>query len=149
MVSKHQISDDFEIDYENISIKDARNIKLRFILYLEKLEELLEASFQEEKTQQIKPFLSFIKKEINNFSSDSIKLDKIEIAKVLTDIDYINIGSSILLDIPLNDCFEIIHRNNLEKEDSFNKKPITRADGKILYDSNHTPPNLESVLLKD
>ena len=145
MVKNNQITEDFKINFDNISTKDLKNIKLRFILYIEKLEELLEVVFEEETIRNIKPFLNVIKNNINSLEASSLDLDKKEIARVITDIEYINIGSALLFNIPLDQCFNIIHKNNLEKSDSFTGKPILREDGKVLYDSTHIPPNLESI----
>lgn len=145
MVKNNQITEDFKINFDNISNKDLKNIKLRFILYIEKLEELFEVVFEEEIIRNIKSFLKVIKNNIISLEASSLSLNKKEIARVITDIEYINIGSALLFNIPLDQCFSIIHKNNIEKSDNFTGKPILREDGKVLYDSSHTPPNLESV----
>lgn len=144
MIKNNQITDDFKIDFENISQKDFKNIKLRFILYLEKIEELLEAIVEEDFLRNIKPFINTVKNNINS-SSHLQSINKQEIAKIITDLDYINLGTALLFNIPLDNCFKIVHKNNIEKSDNFTGKPILREDGKVLYDSTHNPPNLESA----
>ena len=135
------------LDLDNLSAKDVKNIKLRLTLTLEKTQELF-SSFLDKNTYSfhIEPFFSLLKNRINSMTEDNLEINREEIAHYLADLLYINYGSAELLDIPLQECFEEVHKTNMAKLINFTGNPIYREDGKLLYDASYTHPNISSII---
>ncbi|MGW0064784.1 pyrophosphohydrolase domain-containing protein [Streptosporangium sandarakinum] len=53
------------------------------------------------------------------------------LAKELADLLYVTYGTADLLDIPLDDVFDLVHANNMTKVDPETGKVKRRKDGKI------------------
>lgn len=68
-----------------------------------------------------------------------------ELAKELADLLYVTYGTADLLDIPLPDVFNEVHRSNMSKLGD-DGQPVYRHDGKILKGPNYQPANLAGIL---
>lgn len=135
------------IDSSSISNKDLKNIKLRLTLTLEKTQELFESFISLDKTSyNFDPLFNILKSKLQNIDIDSLDIDLEKVATTLADLQYISYGTAICLNIPLQECFQEVHKSNMTKLINFTGKPIYRDDGKILYDSSYTPPNIKSIL---
>lgn len=134
------------LDINNLSSKDIKNIKLRLTLTLEKTQELFEAFLdKEEYSYNIEPLFNIIKKNIS-YQDDNFDLNKTDIAHVIADLMYINYGTGVLFNLPLQKCFEEVHKSNMTKLINYTGNPIYRDDGKILYDNSYIPPNIKSII---
>ena len=150
MVEFNQIDNLSTVDLDNLNNKDIRNAKLRLTLLIEKVQELFQ-SFINHDTQykDFDPLFNILKTKLQYLNPTTLDIDKTSIATLLADLEYINNGTAVWLDIPLQDCFLEVHKTNMKKLDKFTGKPIYREDGKILYDSSYTPPNIESIIGSD
>lgn len=139
--------DDKPFDVDNLSPKDLKNIKLRLTLTIEKVQELF-SSFLDQSTftNHFDPFFSLLKNKVVNIQEENVEIDKEYVANFLADLEYINYGTAVLLEIPLQKCFEEVHKSNMTKLINFTGSPIYREDGKILYDASYTPPDIKSIL---
>lgn len=135
-------------DYDNLSDKDKINYTLRLILLVEQVEKLFDASFDSVST--FSPVFSYLKTLIE-FHSKDIKLDRNGIVEALVDQEYVNLGTAIHLQLPINETFPIVHTNNMNKYDKYGGRVNKRADGKVTLplDYESTPINVERILVKD
>jgi predicted HAD superfamily Cof-like phosphohydrolase len=129
---------------------NAALIKLRLKLITEELEELTDAILNPESeiAINIKQSYDLLNTEINIITDEDLKLDIIEIADALGDINYVVNGAAHAFNINLDCVTEEIHRSNMSKlgEDG---KPIYRTeDGKILKGPNYFKPNIKEILDK-
>lgn len=69
----------------------------------------------------------------------------INIAKELSDLVYVVLGTAISCGIPIDDVFRDVHVSNMSKLDE-NGNPIRRADGKILKSNLYKEPDLSWLL---
>jgi predicted HAD superfamily Cof-like phosphohydrolase len=77
---------------------------------------------------------------------DALKSDDIEnLAKELCDLIYVILGTAISYGIPLDKCFDEVHKSNMSKLDE-NGKPLYREDGKILKSKLYRTADIKSVL---
>lgn len=137
--------DDTPLDVNEINNKDIKNLKLRLTLTLEKTKELFQSFLNPEDFNNLfNPLFSILQNQIRVL--EDFNIDRKEIAHILSDLSYINYGSAVLLDIPLQKCFLEVHRANMSKLNNFTGNPIYRDDGKLLYDDSYTPPQIQSIL---
>lgn len=147
MLSLGQIDLDKSLDIQNLNTKDVKNIKLRLILSIEKLQELFEAFLETDKVDNdFSPLFNILKNKIKKINEEDIDLEITNIAHVLADLLYINYGTAVLFDIPLQKCFEEVSKANISKISTYTGSPIYREDGKLLYDDSYTPPNIKAIL---
>lgn len=141
---------DPQVDVDRLTDKDVRNAKLRLTLSLEKLQELFQAMIVSEKQdQEFDPIFNILNRKIKKLTKGSLNIDKPSIALYLSDLNYINNGTAIWLNIPLDECFIEVHKANMSKLDPVLNKPLYREDGKVLYNSSHySPPNIKYLLDK-
>lgn len=141
---------DPQVDVDDLTDKDVKNAKLRLTLSLEKLQELFQAMICSDKQDQdFDPFFSILNNKVKNLTKDDLDLDRTSIALYLSDLNYINNGTAIWLNIPLDECFEEVHKANMRKIDPVLNKPLYREDGKVLYNSSYySPPNIKYLLDK-
>lgn len=71
--------------------------------------------------------------------------DMVEVADALSDILYVVYGCGLAFGIPLDKCFDEVHRSNMSKIGP-DGKVIFRSDGKVLKPASYRPPNLEQFL---
>ena len=146
MESVNQI-DNSQLDINDLNTKDIKNIKLRLTLMLEKTQELFESILDSDEANFVySPLFNILKKQIHLLNETDIDIKKEQIATYLADSNYINYGTAVLFNIPLQQCFLEVHKANMTKVTSFVGSPIYREDGKLLYDSSYTPPNIKSIL---
>lgn len=138
---------DTPLDPDNITTKDLKNTKLRLTLTLEKTQELFESLLDsEDYSYSFEPLFNILKNKIQSIGQENININKECLANTLADLLYINYGTAVWSDIPLQKCFLEVHKANMTKLINFTGSPIYREDGKILYDSSYTPPNIKSIL---
>jgi predicted HAD superfamily Cof-like phosphohydrolase len=70
--------------------------------------------------------------------------DMHEIAKELCDLLYVAYGAADAYGIPIDKCFDEVHRSNMSKLDK-DGNPIFRTDGKILKSELYSPADLKKV----
>ncbi|KUL44764.1 hypothetical protein ADL22_12540 [Streptomyces sp. NRRL F-4489] len=70
---------------------------------------------------------------------------RIALAKELADLLYVTYGTAEVLNIPLPQVFEEVHRSNLSKL-GLDGRPIRRFDGKVLKGPNYVEADVERVL---
>ena len=71
--------------------------------------------------------------------------DIVKTAKELADILYVVFGTALAFGIPIDSVFEEVHKSNMSKLDQ-SRKPVLRADGKVLKSKYYQEPNLYPVL---
>lgn len=139
--------DDPKVDNSALTDKDIKNAKLRLTLTLEKVQDLFLSIIEEEvQYREFDPLFNILRHKITNLNSNSIDIDKTSVAVSLCDINYINNGTAIWLDLPLNKIFEEVHRSNMSKLDPILNKPILRDDGKVVQGPSYSPPNVKSII---
>ena len=89
--------------------------------------------------------MDLIQEEVAELAQALIQKDIVEIADALTDILYVTYGAGHAFGIPLNECFEEVHRSNMSKL-GIDGKPIYRQDGKVLKGRGYTPPQLARII---
>jgi predicted HAD superfamily Cof-like phosphohydrolase len=89
--------------------------------------------------------LSLIDEERGELDDGLRNKDIVEIADALTDILYVVYGMGQLYGIPLDECFEEVHRSNMSKLDE-NGNPIFREDGKIMKSALYSKPDLRKII---
>ena len=89
--------------------------------------------------------LDLIQEEVDELQVALERKDIVEIADALTDILYVTYGAGHAFGIPLNECFEEVHRSNMSKL-GIDGKPIYREDGKVLKGRGYTPPQLAKII---
>lgn len=138
---------DTPLDPNTLTAKDLKNTKLRLTLTLEKTQELFESLLDsEDYGYSFEPLFNILKNKIQSIGQENININKEYLANVLADLLYINYGTAVWSDIPLQKCFLEVHKSNMTKLINFTGSPIYREDGKILYDTSYTPPNIKSIL---
>ncbi|MFK0015720.1 MazG nucleotide pyrophosphohydrolase domain-containing protein [Streptomyces sp. NPDC091027] len=68
-----------------------------------------------------------------------------ELAKELTDLLYVTVGTAELLGIPMGRTFAAVHRSNMSKLGA-DGKPILREDGKVLKGPDYEPADLSDIV---
>ena len=122
-----------DVNLLSLSDKDAKLAKLRLILVLEKVQTLFN-SFLTNSSQykHLDPLFNILLSKIKYLSNSDFDLKIDEIAKVLSDIDYINSGTSSWLGIDSDVVFDLVHDHNLSKLSPISNRNNKRSDGKII-----------------
>lgn len=89
--------------------------------------------------------MRLIEEEMDELSDALLQEDIVEVADALTDILYVVYGMADIYGIPIDACFDAVHRSNMAKLDE-NGKPILRADGKFLKPPGWATPDIAGVL---
>ena len=82
---------------------------------------------------------------LDDYDIDRTKEDFVKIADALTDILYVVYGAAHSFGIPIDECFQEVHRSNMTKADK-DGNPIYRSDGKIMKSDRYEAPNLEQFI---
>ena len=115
-------------DFINLTDKDKSNYAFRLKLLLEQVEKQLDNSF--DSISAFSTPISYLKTLIDYHTKD-IKLDRNGIVEALVDQEYVNLGTAIHLQLPINETFPIVHTNNMSKYDKYSGRVNKRADGKV------------------
>jgi len=94
--------------------------------------------------QQLRINLLF--EEFTEYFTAEEKYDIEEVSDALADMLYIIYGTAITYGLPIEEIFNEVHNNNMEK---FKYKLETRKDGKILKNRGHHKPNLKKIIYGD
>ena len=76
---------------------------------------------------------------------DVSKVDLVETADALGDLDYVVQGANLVFGIPAKEVFKAIHVSNMSKLGA-DGKPMRRADGKIMKGPDYAPPELGPII---
>ena len=138
---------DKEVDPSNLTDQDISTSKLRLKLTIEEVAELFEAFVTKDVYDVLfEPLFGAINDEINTLLKEDISLNKVEIADAITDIDYVNTGIGVWLNLPLEDCFYEVHENNMTKVNPETGKVTKNESGKVLKPEGFQPVNLKNLL---
>lgn len=136
-----------KVDVTNLTEEDVAVAKLRLNLIVEELDEMFEAFLNSEKYKiTFAPFFSTIQSYVAALSAPDFDIDRVEVMDSITDQDYINSGTGVWLDLPLEKSFQAVHTNNLTKVDPITGKVIKRPDGKVIKPVSYVPVDLRTVL---
>ncbi|MCG8393646.1 MAG: nucleoside triphosphate pyrophosphohydrolase family protein [Pseudomonadales bacterium] len=126
-------------------VPDDKTIRLRLALLLEEFHELAEATCQQASPAQ-QDFLDTLARAREQLETlDGFKVDLVEVADALTDINYVTYGAGHTFGIDLNATCEEVHRSNMSKLGS-DGKPVKDERGKVLKGPAYSPPALDRVL---
>lgn len=126
---------------------DAKTVRLRMRLILEEFIEFVEANVDEEK-QSAQAILYPLKDAFNNIESleeADIKVDTVEVADALTDINYVTYGAGHCYGINLDATMQEVQRSNMSKLGA-DGKPIIDEHGKIQKGPDYFKPDLAKLL---
>lgn len=147
MLLVEQIPEDHKLDVTKLSSSDVQFAKLRLKLITEELSEMFEAFLSEKAFEgNFVSLFQNIQQIIDTLSKEDFNLDRKEILDAIVDQDYINSGTGVWLDLPLEEGFQAVHENNLTKVDPITGKVIKREDGKILKPASYVSVDLQKVL---
>lgn len=143
MVLSGQFDPSHNVNLLSLSDKDIKCARLRLILLLEKVQ-ILFGSILDDETQykHFDPLFNILLNKTNNLSNEDFNLKIDEIAKTLSDIEYINTGTSVWLGIDSDTVFELVHNYNLTKIDPITNRGIKRSDGKVIEYKSLEPLDL-------
>lgn len=135
------------LDPNNLNDKDVKILKLRLKLLLEEVQEFFQAIIEKDtQYNNFDPFFHIIQDRIDNLNKENLSVDLVKAADAIVDIDYINSGSGVSLDLPLNACFLAVHENNMTKVDPITGRVVKRPDGKIIKPDNYVPVDLTYIV---
>ncbi|KZX72418.1 hypothetical protein A3714_16760, partial [Alcanivorax sp. HI0007] len=80
-------------------------------------------------------------------SLSGFRVDLVEVADALTDINYVTYGAGHTFGIDLNATCEEVHRSNMSKLGA-DGKPVKDERGKVLKGPAYSPPALAPVLAR-
>ena len=148
MILMEQISpNNHNVDVTNLTPEDVNVAKLRLSLIVEELDEMFEAFLIENTyTQTFSPLFNMIQSFIRSLEKDSFSIDRVAVTDSITDQDYINSGTGVWLNLPLEKSFQAVHTNNLTKVDPITGKVLKRADGKVIKPDSYVPVDLHTVV---
>lgn len=147
MLLVDQIPEDHKLDVTQLSPSNVQFAKLRLKLITEELSEMFEAFLSEKAFEgNFVSLFQNIQQIVDTLKVEDFSLDRKEILDAIVDQDYINSGTGVWLDLPLEEGFQAVHANNLTKVDPITGKVIKREDGKILKPSTYVSVDLQKVL---
>ena len=136
-----------KVDVNNLTDEDVNVAKLRLNLIVEELDEMFEAFLTVPSyTRTFAPLFSTIQSYIKNLDSSHFDIDRVEVTDSIIDQDYINSGTGVWLDLPLEKSFQAVHENNLTKVDPITNKVLKRADGKVIKPDSYVPVDLRTIV---
>ena len=136
-----------KVDVTNLTEDDIQVAKLRLNLIVEELDEMFEAFLSPSKyAHTFSPLFSTIQSYIALLENDDFQIDRVGVTDSIIDQDYINSGTGVWLDLPLEKAFQAVHENNLTKVDPITGKVLKRADGKVIKPSSYVSVDLHSVV---
>lgn len=103
----------------------------------------LKSSFPSSKIEQLRVDLinEEIRETIDAIKDSKVTLDIAKIADGICDSIVVLIGTALAYGIPIQECWDEVHRTNMAKIGG----PV-REDGKRLKPEGWTPPNLEEII---
>ena len=135
------------IDVANLTAKDVAVSKLRLKLVTEELSELYEAFLGHKTyTNTFSPLFGILEASVDKLTETDFDIDRVAIFDSVVDMEYINLGTAVLFELPIDQGFQHIHENNLTKLDPITGKAIRRADGKILKPTSWKEPDLKQFI---
>jgi len=79
-----------------------------------------------------------LQEETHEFVIAALENNRVGMADALADIAYVIYGTAEVLQIPLDECIQEVHRSNMTKEPG--------PTGKAIKGPNYSPPNLERIV---
>ena len=104
---------------------------------------LSKPEFPSEATRELR--IKLIEEEVCELIEADAYKDIVEVADALTDILYVVYGMAHAYGIPIDDCFNEVHRSNMSKLGT-DGSPVYREDGKVIKGPNYFKPDIKSVL---
>lgn len=135
-----------KVDVQNLTESDVKVAQLRLKLIVEELDEMFEAFLSTSAYSQYSPLFKSISSMIELLEKDDLDIDRVEVTDAIVDQDYINSGTGVWLDLPLEEAFKAVHANNLTKLDPITGKVNRREDGKIIKPIGYVPVDLKVVV---
>lgn len=118
------------------TIGDAKTRELRIKLVADELQELAEA-------------LGYQLFMTPRYGAELVKMtdkvDLVETADALADLEYVVLGGQVAFGIPGQEVFDEVQRSNMSKLGA-DGKPILAPDGKVVKGPNYSPPNLYPII---
>lgn len=96
-----------------------------------------------EKTRKLRE--SLIEEEYKELQEALDAEDLEQICKESCDLLYVVIGLMVAYGVPIDRCFDEVHRSNMSKLGP-NGRPIYREDGKALKGPDYSPADLKKIL---
>ena len=130
------------------TVSDRSIRELRVKLIAEELSELCTAlgvDLNLKVSAHVTPGNHEIYLEVNAFTPDE-KVDLVEAADALADLDYVVQGSNLVFGLPAEALAAEVHRSNMSKLGT-DGLPIRREDGKIMKGPNYSPPDLAPIIV--
>jgi len=121
---------------------------------LEKVIEFMKACDQEikttpempsEKIQQLR--IALIEEELTELKEAVDAGDLVAVGDALADLLYVVYGAGPAFGLPLDLCFEEVHRSNMTKV--VDGKVIRNEAGKVMKPEGYEPPDLHKVIFPD
>lgn len=136
-----------KVDVTQLTVDDVKVAKLRLKLIVEELSEMFDAFLSKNSFEsKVAPLFSTVQSVIESLNSDEFEINRTEVLDAIVDQDYINSGTGVWLNLPLEEAFQEVHTNNLTKVDPITKKVIKRPDGKVVKPASYVPVDLSEVL---
>ena len=131
-----------------ITLEELKTIRLRLSLISEEVLELYQAVLNADSLAltDIESYFKHIQQITKAIELEDVDFDRIEVGDAITDIDYINTGSAVAFDIPLETCFDAVHNNNMTKVDPVTGKCLKNEQGKIIKPHDYIPVDLSTIL---
>lgn len=107
---------------------------------------LTKPEFPSQATRELR--IKLIQEEVQELIEADGNNDLVEVADALTDILYVVYGMAHAYGIPIDKCFQEVHRSNMSKLGT-DGKPVYREDGKVIKGPNYSVPDIKSVLHSD
>lgn len=129
-------------------------LALRLRILLEEVREVVEAAYgvgNGSAHLHVTDVLVALKKAANyvatigKWGPDKFPTDFANLAKELSDLEYVTVGFSHVAGLPHDDIFQEVHRSNMSKAGP-DGRPIYDEGGKILKGPNYSPANVEKIL---
>lgn len=144
MIKMQQIQ---SIPSEGLSESEAAACKLRLALLIEQVDLMFQAFLTSDSYQySVSPLFKTINSYIHELSEEDLQISRIGVLQALADMQYINTGTSVLLNLPLEQAFQAVHENNMTKIDPITGTILRREDGKIIKPVSYQPLNLKEIL---
>ena len=126
---------------------DTATVKLRMELICEEFREVYSEVVAQDSAigMLTKNALTKISSLINSLEDEDIKINHVNLAKELVDLEYVMLGAGHAFGVNLDATFDEVQSSNMSKlgEDG---KPIYRDDGKVLKGPNYKKADVATVL---
>lgn len=135
---------------DEITFPDADTAKLRLLLLLEEVGELVDAMTDD--SVEARPLVNqfYVLMDWVRMLPRSVfsGFNPVETADALTDILYVTYGAGHAFGLDLDKCMKEVHRSNMSKlQDGI---PVYHPEtGKVMKGDNYSPPDLRALLYGD